>query len=268
MQPDVYDDTHRPEQARVEHAEARAGILERTELVHQPLGIQPPAFVVAGYSGHEALESAEAVAVQDGVPDLQVMAWYQLVEDEDRISPDAQAGRQGTPDHLAADLEPLTRWVVSARRPVRSQQFDAEATQLWGDIEHGRRLLQPAGRDPLESAPVAFRAVRDVGGIGIKDCHRLINPSRAVYLPGGRVARGGYQAQFVPPPVVGLVEVQVRACMKPHVKLEVISSHGLGGIGDRSEFPAEESREGSVGLIRAIGGINNPVLGNGARRAC
>jgi hypothetical protein len=109
MHTDVDDDPGRPQGLARQIAHLVGRIDECPELLHEPLGVEGPSLAVAGDESLEPLEPGQALALEDGGGDLEVMARDRLVVPGGDQTPQGKrswprVGNQVVPGRLRSSL--------------------------------------------------------------------------------------------------------------------------------------------------------------------
>ncbi|MCY1231049.1 hypothetical protein D9M72_434850 [compost metagenome] len=154
MYADVEHHTRRTHALHVQHAHVVARVLKVTEFLHQFLGVQCPAFAVAGRPADVASPLVEQLPAVDGRSDLEVVSGYAFVEHRGGLCPRGERvlARRYGPPHPARPAEVVGRAGVVDAAFVRGgdQAFERlhdvrDLEVNTGEIRHGlvREVLHP-----------------------------------------------------------------------------------------------------------------------------
>ena len=195
-----------------EHPEAVVGVLDVAELVHEPLGVEGPAFPVARVRPQLALEGAEALLERHAEPDLQVVAGHPLVIRHRDLRPEwkPRPTLGGIPRASgAAEVRRGCGVVHRSRSPGR--RFTAlDPAYLLRDVEVGPVEIGdgPIGQ-LLQVGEQLVDAFDAPGRVILQHLPGAVDTRAGRDLLGGRGHLGFDAVQLIPAPGVDLLGIAV-----------------------------------------------------------
>ena len=213
-----------------QHAELVGGVLEVAELAHEPLGVERPALGVTRRARQRALVAAQRVGEVAHLPDLQVMAGDALVVTDRHLAPQREAclaERRVPGAARAAEVLRRAR-VVHRRRATRRGDHRLDALHRLGDVEvHAVELGDGAVQQLLVPALERVDALDGARRVGLEVLDDGVDVGAGDDALRDLAHRALDAVQLVPPPRVGLVEVELDAVEVLRVQRVALAPHGV-----------------------------------------